>query len=83
MKVSEMIAQLEEQLENEGDIEVRIMSQPNWPFEYEIEGLVSSKEIAERTNDPADDEPEDREPPRVFVLEGRQVCYGNKDAWEH
>lgn len=83
MTISEMIAQLEEQLENEGDIEVRIMSQPNWPFEYEIEGLISRKEIAERNYDPADDEPEDKEPSCVFVLEGRQVCYGNKDAWEH
>lgn len=86
MTISELIEVLQEQQEHLGpDVEVRIMEQPAWPFEYEVEGVVSRSEIRERrdpADDELDDEPEDKEPETVFILEGRQLCYGNKDAWE-
>lgn len=82
MTISELIELLQEQQRHVGeDVEVRIMEQPNWPFEHDVEGVISRSEINQR-KDPADDDPEDNEPETVFITEGRQLCYGNKDAWE-
>ena len=42
MTISELIEVLQEQQEHLGpDVEVRIMEQPNWPFEYEVDGVIS------------------------------------------
>ncbi|MGO8992056.1 MAG: hypothetical protein ACLQVI_01920 [Polyangiaceae bacterium] len=95
MKVRELIAMLEECEEN---AEVYIMSQPHWPFEHSVQGLVSRGEMSERDEDeemdgegePAEGPPRDRwtaaegELPRsdVFLVEGSQLRYGSKAAWD-
>jgi hypothetical protein len=88
MTVRELIEMLESE---DPDAEVRSMQQPSWPFEYEIAGVVTREAIyaARRDSEPGgddddDDEPESDEKPQatVFLLEGRQVCYGDKVAWE-
>jgi hypothetical protein len=81
-------AELVEMLDSyEDDQEVRLMTQQNWPFEYSISSVVASDEITESDED---DEPDasyqSPEPPRngkpiVYLVEGRQVCYGTTSAW--
>jgi hypothetical protein len=82
MKVKELIAILEEM---DADAEVLIMSQQNWPFEYATYGVTVRSEM-----EGGDEEDEDGEPaPRVngcqsndvFIVEGAQLRYGSKDAW--
>jgi hypothetical protein len=84
MKVKELIAILEEQ---DADAEVLMMSQRRWPFEYATYGVAVRSEFEE-----CDDE-EDAEgmAPRgadgrcgsdVFLVEGTQLRYGSKAAWD-
>lgn len=59
------------------DTEVRFLAQPSWPFEYTIEAVV------EATDTPADLSGDHETPvERVLLVEGRQACYGNKQAFE-
>lgn len=80
MTIRDLIARLEDYRDDLGaDAEVRLMTQENWPFENEIVGLVSGEEI----NDCEDSEDEDvDEDAVIFIVEGRQRCYGSKRAWE-
>jgi len=80
MTIDELIQRLEEYRDEiGGDAEVRLMTQQNWPFENEIVGLASGEEI----NDPDDEEDEDVDEDQVvFIVEGRQRCYGSTRAWE-
>jgi hypothetical protein len=83
MTVEELIARLEDiRDELGGDIEVRLMTQQNWPFENTIEGLCSSREIAEADDEDEEDEGYGDEPVVLFIVEGRQLGYGTKKAWE-
>ena len=61
------------------DAEVRIMHQPNYPLESTLGGVVGESEIREHENECGDlgDEPE-----VVYLLEGTQIGYGRKAAWE-
>ena len=61
------------------DAEVKAMAQPNWPFEHTIRGLVTREEL---TDDDADDLSETQETTDVFMVVGRQLCYGDKNAWD-
>lgn len=86
MKVSELIAMLNDQDPN---AEVLIMSQPNWPFEIEVDGVVSREQIVEEAKARKDyDEDDDcasyRDggPNDVFLVEGNQLRYGSKLAWD-
>lgn len=84
MTIDELIERLEEYRDAlGGDVEVRLMTQQNWPFENEIAGLASGEEINDATedDDPNDDEDVD-EDQVVFIVEGQQRCYGSKRAWE-
>jgi hypothetical protein len=86
MKVGELIDMLSDY---DDAAEVRLMTQPSWPFEHSISGVVSRDEIE---CDP-DDEPADASNAGrtfdggrngtgdVFILEGSQLCYGSKQAW--
>ncbi|MCA9173071.1 MAG: hypothetical protein KDB14_01090 [Planctomycetales bacterium] len=80
MTIDELIQRLEEYRDDlGGEAEVRLMTQQNWPFENEIVGLASGEEI----NDPDDAEDEDVDEDQVvFIVEGRQRCYGSTRAWE-
>jgi hypothetical protein len=72
------------------------MSQPNWPFEHGISGLATRADWAEEDEE-EDEEEEDEEEPHdrgtvsetalpgsdVFLLEGSQLRYGTKRAWDN
>jgi hypothetical protein len=73
--VRELIAALKQY---DLDAPVRLMSQPSWPFEYEIDGIWQNQ------NDDEDDafvNDEDNLKP-VFLVEGNQRGYGTKRAWD-
>ncbi len=80
MTLNELIERLEEYRdEMGGDAEVRLMTQQNWPFENAITGLVSGAEI----NDTDDEDDEDVDTDAVvYIVEGTQLGYGSKRAWE-
>lgn len=66
------------------DAEVRLMHQPNWPFEYSVAGTCTDADLAredesESTDD--DDDDDDGEPKVVYLVEGSQLGYGDKHAW--
>jgi hypothetical protein len=83
MTVEELIARLEDIRDDLGrDTEVRLMTQQNWPFENRIEGLCSSREIAEAYDEDEEDEDYGDEPVVLFIVEGTQLGYGTKKAWE-
>jgi hypothetical protein len=67
-----------------GDAEVRLMTQQNWPFENRICGVTSGREMNDSTNEEMDeDEAEDvAEDTTLYIVEGGQICYGSKRAWE-
>ena len=82
MTINELIDQLEEYRDSiDGDAEVRMMTQAQWPFEYTIAGITSGEEIntdpldAEDDNDVEDDN-------IVYIVEGQQLKYGSKRAWD-
>ena len=68
MTVRELIEEL--QFMNQ-DAEVRFASQPNWPFEYDIDSIVSVEIENRRTG-------EDEEV--VYLEEGRQIGYLPQEA---
>ena len=80
MTLNELIERLEEYRDLHGeDCEVRLMTQQNWPFENTITGLASGAEI----NGADDDDDEDVETDAViYIVEGTQLGYGSKRAWE-
>ena len=79
MTVDELIERLTEYRDVlGGDTEVRSMQQPSWPFEYSIDGLVSTHEM--RSED--DDDDDSKAETKVFILEGTKLCYGSKAAWD-
>ncbi|XZE35807.1 hypothetical protein SH501x_001350 [Pirellulaceae bacterium SH501] len=67
-----------------GDAEVRLMTQKNWPFENRVCGVTSGREMNDATDEEMDeDEAEDvAEDTTVYIVEGGQICYGSKRAWE-
>lgn len=83
MTVNELIERLEEYRDELGDVEVRLMTQSNWPFENGIVGLASGAEIneAENEDDPDDDGDVDDDDV-VYIVEGQQLGYGTKRAWD-
>lgn len=74
------VDELRELLEDyDGGTEVRIMSQQAWPFENAIYGVTASSEFGPEDQD--DEETEQREDV-VYLVEGSQLGYGDKDAWD-
>jgi hypothetical protein len=77
MQVRDLIELLEDQ---DPDAEVLIMTQQSWPFENAVAGVASREEIAECDEGEAERE-EGTAPNDVFIVEGRQLRYGAKAAW--
>ena len=67
MTVEELIEELKYM---DKDATVRFASQPSWPFEYSIYGVVQTT-VKDR---------EDNEKEMVYLEEGRQVGYLPKEA---
>jgi hypothetical protein len=85
MKVIELLEFLEE---CDPEAEVRIMSQPTWPFELNISsvrtrGEFENPEDYEGAKDWTDIGEVQHKGTDVFLIEGRQLCYGSKKAWNH
>ena len=80
MTLNELIERLEEYRGELGDdCEVLLMTQQNWPFENAITGLVSGTEINESDED---DDACVEDDAVVYIVEGTQLKYGSKRAWE-
>jgi hypothetical protein len=88
MKVKELIDILEDQ---DPDAEVLIMSQQSWPFENGVYGVTVRSEMHDEDED-EDGDNEDatatteardgRATNDVFIVEGSQLRYGSKTAWD-
>lgn len=77
MTIDELIQLLSDYRDEfSGDTEVRLVNQPAWPFEYSICGLTSGQEINDLDGDAANDDAV------VYIVEGDQIGYGSKQAWE-
>lgn len=82
MRIQDLIEQLEDYKSEHGaDAEVRLMTQQNWPFENGVYGLCDSSELEEEEEED-EDRNEDESKPIIYIVEGRQICYGNKNAWD-
>ena len=69
-----------------GDAEVRLMTQQNWPFENRICGVTSGRDMNEADDEDADEGDDDQDVADeniVYIVEGGQICYGSKRAWEN
>lgn len=76
----DLIDMLEEAAVELGDdAEVRLMTQHNWPFEYSIFGLARGEDINASEDDDDDDVEDDNV---LYIVEGTQLGYGSKRAWE-
>jgi hypothetical protein len=83
MKVRELIEILEDK---DAEADVFIMTQSNWPFENDLEGVAVREDFREDEPDeegdaPTEDESGEIKPNDVFLVEGRQLRYGSKSAW--
>ena len=82
MTVRELIEYLEQFDE---DAQVLIMEQPSWPFEYSIDGVITREELIERRKEEDDGTAEElgdgMNKNDVFLVEGTQLRYGDKNAW--
>ena len=58
------------------------MTQPNWPFENTITGLASGAEINESDEDRDEDDDDVEGDAVLYIVEGQQLGYGSKRAWE-
>jgi hypothetical protein len=75
-----------------GDAVVRSMTQANYPMEYNIAGVATSaaieQERAYQDGEIDEDEYTGDEPTQVtgeavlYLVEGSQIGYGNKAAWD-
>ncbi len=67
-----------------GAAEVRLMTQQNWPFENRICGVTSGRDMNEANDDEetGDDDQDVAQDNTVYIVEGGQICYGSKRAWE-
>lgn len=82
MTLGELIERLEELRDDVGDdAEVRLMTQPNWPFENSIRGLTTAEEIARSDEDEDGDDEVEVDENVVYIVEGGQIGYGSKNAW--
>jgi hypothetical protein len=89
MTLDDLISRLEECRDElgdaGGDIEVRLASQPNYPFEWDIFGVALSTDIETEDGDEEDEEdaehPDDAEAPVVYICEGRQLDYASRAIW--
>ena len=82
MKVKDLIELLEDM---DPEANVLIASQPNWPFEHSVAGVAVREELGDD-----DDDGDEAERPYadgchgndVFIVEGPQLRYGSKAAWD-
>ena len=83
MNLDDLIERLED-LRNQlgGDTEVRLMTQQNWPFENAIHGMTTAAQMVESEPDDEDPTPAAEVAKVVYIVEGDQLGYGSKAAWD-
>lgn len=83
MKLRDLINILEEiEVElGDGDHEVLLMNQQNWPYEYTISQVVIRKELDASDDEDVNPQSDGASPTDIFLVEGRQLRYGSKEAW--
>ena len=74
MKVRQLIDRLSEY---SPEAEVRLQHQPRYPLQSTLGGVVGESEIREHEGGDLGDDAE-----VVYLLEGSQIGYGRKVAWE-
>ena len=95
LTVSKLRDLLDEYIDSgDGDMEVRLMEQENWPFECSIGAVATRSEILEYVDsdhavhvpwahvdgdEDADDNPDAEEV--LFLIEGQQLGYGMRSAF--
>lgn len=91
MTILELLERLQDAVENIGEAaaettEVRLMTQENWPFENSIQGVCAKSDLVDesQTGEAEDDDPQTSEDEAeiIYLVEGTQLCYGNKNAWD-
>ena len=69
--------------ENDFSFTTTEMTQQNWPFENRICGVTSGQEMNDTNDDDeADDDQDVADENIVYIVEGGQICYGSKRAWD-
>ena len=87
MKVNELIDILQGM---DPDASIFIMRQMNWPFECSLAGVATRKKMLEHDGELYDEEGEECDGDDeygtaandVFLVEGKQIRYGSKTAWQ-
>jgi len=83
MTIDELIERLEcYRDEIGGDAEVRLMTQQHWPFENTLYGLASGAEINGADEDDECDDEDVEADAVLYIVEGTQLGYGSKRAWD-
>jgi hypothetical protein len=78
MKVNELIKILKD---CDPNAEVVLATQPRYPFEYAVDGLVVREEMAD--GDEEETWGDGCHGNDVLLLEGKQLRYGDREAWKH
>ena len=82
MTVGELIEILQDMPE---DAKVFIMSQQSWPFECAVAGVKTRLDLGQFDDEddaPKTDNDGTMRPTDVFIVEGQQIRYGDRAAWD-
>jgi hypothetical protein len=76
------VGELRELLEDFDErLTVRLMVQQSYPFEHAIHGVISSNDIKPENFKPFERKGSDNKEV-VYIIEGIQLSYGYKGAWD-
>ena len=85
LTVSKLRDLLDEYIDSgDGDMEVRLMEQENWPFECSIGAVATRSEVLEPYRQSDGDEDADDDPDAedvLYLIEGQQLGYGMRSAF--
>ena len=79
MTVGELLERLQDL---DPEMEVRLMTQMNWPFENSIVGICTRSEMHAEQDGDEDAEPDSDAEEILYIVEGQQICYGDSAAWD-
>lgn len=76
------VGELKDLLEDmDDDVEVRLMTQENYPFENAVQGCCLRSEMHGEDEEEEAESVESQEE-ILYIVEGRQIGYGSKTAWD-
>ncbi len=80
MNAEQLMSMLEEL---DPQTEIRFASQPSWPFEYNIAGVVLASELRGEEEDEVGYRPRHSDPDAdvLYLVEGSQLGHFTKDPW--